>query len=105
VCVFLTCFVVTVTSSGWKQCRCHHTWEQLRHLKTYFLSVKKTSSKRYSKFQQPRKNIVSQSYSPSAGLRSRCLERPGHTWFSKQNQMHLICASGSSLHTYDRRQE
>jgi hypothetical protein len=25
-----------------------------------------------------------------------------YTWFSKENQMHLICAPGSSLHTYDR---
>jgi hypothetical protein len=28
-----------------------------------------------------------------------------HTWFSEENQMHLICAPGSSLHTYDRRHE
>jgi hypothetical protein len=28
-----------------------------------------------------------------------------HTWFSEENQMHLICALGSSLHTYDRRHE
>jgi hypothetical protein len=28
-----------------------------------------------------------------------------HTRFSKENQMHLICAPGSSLHTYDRRHE
>jgi hypothetical protein len=28
-----------------------------------------------------------------------------HTWFSEGNQMHLICAPGSSLHTYDRRHE
>jgi hypothetical protein len=28
-----------------------------------------------------------------------------HTRFSKENQMHLICATGSSLHTYDRRHE
>jgi hypothetical protein len=25
-----------------------------------------------------------------------------HTWFSKENQMHLICAPGSSFLTYDR---
>jgi hypothetical protein len=28
-----------------------------------------------------------------------------HTWFSKGNQMHLICVPGSSLHTYDWRHE
>jgi hypothetical protein len=28
-----------------------------------------------------------------------------HTRFSEENQMHLICAPGSSLHTYDRRHE
>jgi len=33
---------------------------------------------------------------------SRAL-RECHIRFSKQNRMHLICALGSSLHTYDRR--
>jgi hypothetical protein len=28
-----------------------------------------------------------------------------HTRFSEENQMHLICAPGSSLHTYDGRHE
>jgi hypothetical protein len=30
---------------------------------------------------------------------------PCHTWFSEENQMHLICAPGSSLYTYDRHHE